>query len=56
MVYGNTETPFMAAPAPSGRAGCRTAWGCWWGRRRNPSFVARVRPDTAPVLQMLQAG
>lgn len=57
MVYGNTETPFMAAARALGASRVSDGLGMLVGQAAESFFLWRgVRPDTAPVLQMLQAG
>lgn len=57
MVYGNTETPFMLAARALGASRVSDGLGMLVGQAAESFFLWRgVRPDTAPVLQMLQAG
>ena len=57
MVYGNTETPFMVAARALGASRVSDGLGMLVGQAAESFFLWRgVRPDTAPVLQMLQAG
>lgn len=57
MVYGNTETPFMLAARALGASCVSDGLGMLVGQAAESFFLWRgVRPDTAPVLQMLQAG
>ncbi len=55
MVYGNTETPFMVAARALGASRVSDGLGMLVGQAAESFFLWRgVRPDTAPVLQMLQ--
>ena len=57
MVYGSTETPFMVAARALGASRVSDGLGMLVGQAAESFFLWRgVRPDTAPVLQMLQAG
>lgn len=57
MVYGNTETPFMTAARALGASRVSDGLGMLVGQAAESFFLWRgVRPDTAPVLQMLQGG
>jgi len=57
MVYGNTEMPFMLAARALGASRVSDGLGMLVGQAAESFFLWRgVRPDTAPVLQMLQAG
>ena len=55
MVYGSTETPFMVAARALGASRVSDGLGMLVGQAAESFFLWRgVRPDTAPVLQMLQ--
>ena len=57
MVYGSTETPFMVAARALGASRVSDGLGMLVGQAAESFFLWRgVRPDTAPVLQMLQGG
>ncbi|MDD3326107.1 MAG: shikimate dehydrogenase [Zoogloea sp.] len=57
MVYGNTGTPFMAAARALGASRVSDGLGMLVGQAAESFFLWRgVRPDTAPVLQMLRGG
>ena len=57
MVYGNAETPFMVAARALGASRVSDGLGMLVGQAAESFFLWRgVRPDTGPVLQMLQGG
>ena len=57
MVYGTAETPFMVAARALGASRVSDGLGMLVGQAAESFFLWRgVRPDTGPVLQMLQGG